>query len=139
MLGARLAEKDNHGPHALRAFLDNNVHNNFIAVGMGEQQRLEIERLRRELDTVTIERNSLKRRLEESNDAVLDTIRRTRTAVDRITRSHDHLPGTHPIIRDVHPRLHALYDEMRIASVALGESMSQTERDESVERVYSRV
>ena len=52
MLGARLAEKDNHRPHALRAFLDNNVHNNFIAVGMGQQQRLEIKRLRQANETL---------------------------------------------------------------------------------------
>ena len=68
MLGARLAEKENDRANALGTFLDNNVHNNFLAVGMGEQQRLEIERLRHELDNVTRERTSLKRRLTCSND-----------------------------------------------------------------------
>ena len=91
MLGVRLAEKENMRANALGTFLDNNVHHNFLAVGMGEQQRLEIERLRRELDNVTRERNSLKRRLEVSNDEIYVLTADTRDYLRHLGRC---LPST---------------------------------------------
>ena len=58
MAALGLSEKDRE--RALGTFLDNNMQNSFLAIGTGEEQKLEIERLRRQ-------NASLKRQLNEAH------------------------------------------------------------------------
>ena len=138
MLEVRLAEKENMRANALGAFIDNNVHNNFLALGMGEQQRLEIERLRRELDTVTRERNSLKRRLEVSNDEIYVLTADTRDSLRHLGRC---LPSTgigRPQLVAVNNHINEM-DNLQVASLrTVRNGMSEEEFNEVAVRVAMR-